>query len=115
MATWKAGHDTDTVWKQLEDAMATLLDDDLFSTFVINIAKQLAKLTLQNVNLVAKSDREMKRELNAPNSMTRIGDGLAHGHTDCHRDSLLQVIAAICMASNSLENQSICEYYLKVF
>ena len=92
--SWKDGHSHKTVWQQAAEVISICDDDGTISEFAEDIAKKIARLSLQNAPIVHITDRAHRAQLNASGSGRKIGAGLVHGSNACLADSLLQGLAA---------------------
>ena len=92
--SWKDGYSHKTVWQHAAEVMDICDDDGTISEFAEDIAKKIARLSLQNAPIVHTTDRAHRAQLNASGSGRTIGAGLVHGSNACLADSLIQGLAA---------------------
>ena len=105
--SWRDGHDYQTVWQQAAEAISICDDDGSISDCAQDIAKNIARLSLQNAPIVHVTDRAHRAQLNNSGSGRQIGAGLVHGSNACLADSLLQSLAAKgILDRNLLDNSS---------
>ena len=74
--SWKDGHSHKTVWQQAAEVMNICDDDGTISEFAEDIAKKIARLSLQNAPIVNITDHTHRAQLNASGSRRKIGVGL---------------------------------------
>ena len=87
-------------WHGWQEAAPALEDDDIAQRAALSSIQDFARISLQNVNVVGKSDAVRRAELQQGGK--RIGTGMVHGNNECCADSLLQLLALHKYANASL-------------
>ena len=78
-------------WQNVSQLLENCIDDSVTEYLASQTIQDFARISVQNVNVVAKSDDARRTELTQGGKY--IGVGIVHGHNECCSDSLLQLLA----------------------
>ena len=85
-------------WRNANCLLDDSSDDATSETIASDIIQDFSRISLQNVDIVAKTDAVRRREVEAEGK--HIGVGLVHGNNECCADSLLQLLSHNGFASS---------------
>jgi hypothetical protein len=78
-------------WQDANQTLGICDDDHNRMEIALEYVQQFSRISLQNVDIVAKTDFVRRREIESEGK--RIGTGLVHGNNECFADSFLQLLA----------------------